>query len=476
MIISLRFFVYQIFKKKISLSVSVLSLLIFLSGFFPFQLNAQPFVVGVTGSSIRTFNPADMSPVTPLIQMTLNGNPVQQALTVTYNSDNQKFYALIREDFDAELVTVEPLTGVCTMIGYVGSARNQSFRTLTYSPDDSTLYTMYTGSFPPVLNYRTLAKIDMQTGLLTNLWTDARGFDDIINGAVIAYNQNDGYIYNWYNFVDMNLLQSFFLMDRIDLQTFAVTPVPMSGTPLFSCAGAVHTTGSNFIFTDNDSSFIVTKTGEADPLSEMDDPMYGLGYVTDLVLPVELTAFTSSVSENEVTLTWMTSNELNNSGFEIERSAEDRSSTVWTKIGNVSGHGTVTTLQNYSFTDRNLTSGKYKYRLKQIDFNGNFEYFNLNSEVVIGVPENFELSQNYPNPFNPSTKIEFQLPEDGIVNLSVYDNSGREVVTLVNEFKTAGYYSVNFSVTGSSSLSSGVYFYKITSDNKSITKKMLLVK
>ena len=111
--------------------------------------------------------------------------------------------------------------------------------------------------------------------------------------------------------------------------------------------------------------------------------------------------------------------------------------------------------------------------MKQIDFNGNFEYFNLSNEVVIGLPGSFALSQNYPNPFNPSTRIDFQLPKDGNVNISVYDNSGKEVMTVVNEFKAAGYYTVNLNA---SALSSGIYFYKITSDNFSSVKKMMLVK
>ena len=188
------------------------------------------------------------------------------------------------------------------------------------------------------------------------------------------------------------------------------------------------------------------------------------------VLPVELASFVSVITNNNVTLNWSTASETNNSGFDIERSIVNGQ---WSMVGNVVGNGTTTSPKNYSFTDRNLNSGNYNYRLKQIDYNGNFEYFTLSNEVVIGVPVNFELSQNYPNPFNPSTKIDFQLPKDGKVNISVYDNSGKEVMTIVNEFKTAGYYSVNLNA---SSLSSGVYFYKINSDNYSSVKKMMLVK
>ncbi len=188
------------------------------------------------------------------------------------------------------------------------------------------------------------------------------------------------------------------------------------------------------------------------------------------VLPVELASFASIITNNNVTLNWSTASETNNSGFDIERSITNGQ---WSVVGNVVGNGTTTSPKNYSFTDRNLNSGIYNYRLKQIDYNGNFEYFNLSNEVIVGVPRSFELSQNYPNPFNPSTKIDFQLTIDGNVNISVYDNSGKEVMTIVNEFKTAGYYSVNLNA---SSLSSGVYFYKITSDNFSSVKKMMLIK
>ncbi len=188
------------------------------------------------------------------------------------------------------------------------------------------------------------------------------------------------------------------------------------------------------------------------------------------LLPVELSGFVSAVNINNVTLNWTTATETNNSGFDIERTS---SNGTWTKVGNVAGNGTSTVSNSYSFTDRNLASGNYSYRLKQIDFNGNFEYFNLSNEVNVGIPSKFELSQNYPNPFNPSTSINFNLPVDGKVSIRLFDMSGKEVAVLVNEVKSAGYYSVNFNAA---SLSSGVYFYAITANNFTATRKMLLVK
>jgi hypothetical protein len=89
------------------------------------------------------------------------------------------------------------------------------------------------------------------------------------------------------------------------------------------------------------------------------------------------------------------------------------------------------------------------------------------------VPAKYELNQNYPNPFNPTTKINFALPKDGFVKITIFDLLGREVRTLVNENKTAGYYSVDFS---GDNLSSGFYFYKMESASFVETKKMMLIK
>lgn len=192
------------------------------------------------------------------------------------------------------------------------------------------------------------------------------------------------------------------------------------------------------------------------------------------VLPVELSSFVSSINGRNVILNWATASESNNSGFDIERSSDNSS---WFKVGNVTGKGTSSIAHSYSYTDRNLASGIYNYRLKQIDFNGNFEYFNLSNEVNIGVPTKFELSQNYPNPFNPSTKINYDLPVDGKVSLKIFDMSGKEVMSLVNETVTAGYNSVSFN---GSNLSSGIYFYRINVEGNGSsfvsTKKMTLIK
>jgi Secretion system C-terminal sorting domain len=194
-------------------------------------------------------------------------------------------------------------------------------------------------------------------------------------------------------------------------------------------------------------------------------------YITpDSPLPVELSSFTSTVHKKNVSLKWSTASEQNNSGFEIERSTENGE---WKLITFVRGAENSNIPKNYYYEDLGLLSGKYKYRLKQIDFNGHFHYYNLSNDVIIGTPEKYSLSQNYPNPFNPSTKIDFEIPESGNVSIKFYDNKGAEIKTLVNEFKTAGYYSVELF---GNDLASGVYFYKIESGNFVETRKMFLIK
>ena len=187
------------------------------------------------------------------------------------------------------------------------------------------------------------------------------------------------------------------------------------------------------------------------------------------IIPVELTSFTANVSGNSVYLNWHTATELNNSGFEVERKSTNSN---YVKIGFVAGFGTTTEPKIYSFTENDLAVGNYSYRLKQVDFNGSFEYSNeINLEV--SVPAQYSLEQNYPNPFNPSTLIKYSVAKDGFVNVSIFNLLGEKVATLVNGNVKAGSYNINFNA---SSLASGVYFYSIEAGNFKAVKKMMLMK
>jgi hypothetical protein len=199
----------------------------------------------------------------------------------------------------------------------------------------------------------------------------------------------------------------------------------------------------------------------------------------NVTLPVELSLFTATLQMNEAILNWRTETEVNNLGFEIERkisfgAQQNDDDSNWVKIGFVPGHGTTTDAQDYFFLDdiSLISSTNLTYRLKQIDFNGNYKYSN---EVLIEniLPEYFELKQNYPNPFNPSTSIRYSIGNKQFVVLKVYNILGNEVATLVNEEKPAGSYEVNFDA---SELTSGVYFYSLSSGNYFETKKLILLR
>ncbi|MFZ1323065.1 MAG: T9SS type A sorting domain-containing protein [Ignavibacteria bacterium] len=208
-------------------------------------------------------------------------------------------------------------------------------------------------------------------------------------------------------------------------------------------------------------------------LSTPSDYIFKVYITPDFPLPVELNSFTSEVSGRDVKLHWNTSSEINNSGFYIERKSASVVNSNWENISFIEGNGNSNSVNQYSFTEKNMNAGRYAYRLKQMDYNGSFEYYNLSGEVVIASPNNYSLHQNYPNPFNPSTKIDFEIPESGTVSLKIYDILGNEMMTLINENKQAGFYSIEFK---GSEFSSGVYYYKLESKGFTASRKMLLVK
>ena len=186
-------------------------------------------------------------------------------------------------------------------------------------------------------------------------------------------------------------------------------------------------------------------------------------------LPVELTSFTAKANEGIVELTWVTATEANNSGFDIERRIE---SAEWQKIGFVKGSGSSTTSKDYSFTDKPKGGMEFQYRLKQIDFDGTFQYSNVVTATV-QYASTFMLDQNYPNPFNPSTSISYQLSVFSNVNLKVFDVLGNEIAILVNEVQNPGTYTVHFNAN---QLSGGIYFYKLTAGKFTDTKKFIFLK
>ncbi len=189
------------------------------------------------------------------------------------------------------------------------------------------------------------------------------------------------------------------------------------------------------------------------------------------VIPVEFVSFGAEVNENGITLKWETATELNNTGFDIERSSDNK---TYEKIGFIEGNGTTTEKQEYKFVDAGVKGkGKYYYRLKQFDFDGTESFSDVLEVDYAVVPTVFSLSQNYPNPFNPMTTIEFGIPKEVKVSLKIYDALGSEVETIVNEKLEPGYYKYQWNGIN---VASGVYFYRITAGNFVSTKKLMLLK
>jgi hypothetical protein len=195
------------------------------------------------------------------------------------------------------------------------------------------------------------------------------------------------------------------------------------------------------------------------------------------IVPIELLSFSSFVVDNDVTLNWITATETNNSGFQIERrETQNERSEEWKSISFVNGHGTTTEPQTYSYKDENLSEGKYQYRLKQVDFDGTFEYSNI-VEVEILPPAKFSLEQNFPNPFNPSTSIHYSLASRQFVTLKIFNSLGEEIATLVNEVKPAGNHTIEFKPESSiKNLVSSVYLYQLKAGEFIQTRKMILLK
>ena len=217
---------------------------------------------------------------------------------------------------------------------------------------------------------------------------------------------------------------------------------------------------------NNPNSFDITNKNLSNPINIQDEPM-----------PVMLASFISNVNGRNVKLSWVTSSEINNKGFEIER-AESGSPNTFTEVSFINGANNSNMPKQYSYTDTKLNSGKYTYRLKQTDNNGNYQYYSLNSSVDVALPSKINISQNYPKPFNPVTKIDYEVPVDSKVSVKIYDMTGKEVSTLLStENHKAGFYTLQFDA---SKLSSGTYIYRFIAENTTNTftesKKMTVIK
>ena len=233
------------------------------------------------------------------------------------------------------------------------------------------------------------------------------------------------------------------------------------GTTWTSAGGVVDTANNSITLTGVNSFSLWTAASSSSPL------------------PVQFASISAVSDRLNVFLKWSTATETDNDRFEIERrmvadgaGIQHSDSASWQTIGSVDGMGTSTAPKVYTFNDKLNSSGRYSYRLRQINRDGSF-MFSAAIEVVTKVPLSFSLAQNYPNPFNPTTTIKYDLPEQVAVRLTVFDMLGREVRTLVSGLQEPGYYKVVLDAKG---LSSGVYFYRLHAGEFVKVKRLVLLK
>ncbi|NQT62707.1 MAG: T9SS type A sorting domain-containing protein [Candidatus Marinimicrobia bacterium] len=231
----------------------------------------------------------------------------------------------------------------------------------------------------------------------------------------------------------------------------------------------------------NGSSYIVLFGGGA--IAANDETWtFGGG---DYSLPVELSSFTARGEAGLIVLEWITESEIDNLGFILERRT---SSSDWIEIASyqthnsLTGQGSVTDQSSYSFIDLDVKPEEvYDYRLADISYTGEKEYYTLmlvGIKVESNLPSTIILSQNYPNPFNPTTTINYSLPMQSRVKLTVFDIRGQEVTTLQNVANPPGNQEVHWNGLDQQGdpVSTGVYFCRLDAGKISHTIKMVYLK
>jgi hypothetical protein len=351
--------------------------------------------------------------------------------------------------------TIDPSTGAMTLVGPTGAALSG----LSYDVTTGVLY---------AVSITDLYTINMATGAATLV--GPMGLTVAINLACSP----TGQLYT----VDINN-DNLYSINKTTGATTLIGPIGFDASYAQDMEfdldlGTCYMAAYNVTNSVGELRTVDIATGSTTLLGQFQNGAEVCGFAIpyNRIVPVELKSFSADINGANVTLNWSTASETNNSGFQIERSNGEE----FEVIGFVAGFGTTTEVKSYSFADQNLVSGKYSYRLKQIDYDGTFEYSNT-VEVEIIVKE-FSLEQNYPNPFNPSTSIKFSLSVDSKVSLKVFNVLGQEVTTLINNQMAAGSHSATFDAT---KFNSGVYFYRIDvsgldGQKFTSTKKMILTK
>jgi hypothetical protein len=211
--------------------------------------------------------------------------------------------------------------------------------------------------------------------------------------------------------------------------------------------------------------------GLVPPTNSDDGEPYDISHIdfcTDSPVPVELTSFTSQVNGTNVALNWETTSETNNAGFEVQVQDGEH----WTVLSFVDGHGTTTEAQTYSYT-ADMGVGTHTFRLKQIDFDGAFEYSG-EIEVEVQTPGSHVLSAAYPNPFNPQSQFTLAVAQDQIVTAELFNTLGQRVVTLFSGTVEANQ-AQRITIDGKG-LASGMYVVRVIGERFSDAINVTLLK
>jgi hypothetical protein len=216
---------------------------------------------------------------------------------------------------------------------------------------------------------------------------------------------------------------------------------------------------------------MVCGTFAHDSVGEVEDYVIPFGQ-----LPVELVSFEATAGEGNVLLSWTTASETDNDHFNLYRRVIGNDE--FQHLTQVNGSGTITTPTDYTYTDNAVVSGvTYEYQLADVDING---LENVHETIVNAtpfgtseVPTDYALHQNWPNPFNSTTMFRFDIKEAGQVTLRIFDLMGREVATLVNDERSAGFHTISWDA---SDIATGIYFYRLEANGFTDVKKMLFLK
>ncbi|MCF6270567.1 MAG: T9SS type A sorting domain-containing protein [Melioribacteraceae bacterium] len=294
------------------------------------------------------------------------------------------------------------------------------------------------------------------------IWTDNSGSPNAITGSTVSFDQNALLPFSW------NKL--YFSSGNVSVT---------AGTP-YHVVLKIPSGSTNRIVTDNSGTATGSKysANSGSTWSSYSNDFGIRAVVTPLesAVPVELVSFSGKIINNSVILNWSTATEVNNYGFDVE--SKRTSTDKWTTIGFINGHGNSNSPKNYSYVDNSAEGGLVKYRLKQIDTDGSFEYSD-EIEISFNKAYKYSLEQNHPNPFNPTTMLNYTIKSDSKVVIEIYNSLGQKVVELFSGTQSTGTHSVSWNATG---YSSGTYFARFNAtslsnhETFSEIKKLLLLK